>query len=105
MKKLWSVFVHTLAINFLLFVGAAGWLWTSAHVDRTKMEAVRDGLFPKDEASPATTQPTTQPARAESVRPLTRLDELLARHAGKRAGEQVEVVQQTLDAQSALLDR
>ena len=64
MKKLWSVFVHTLAINFLLLVGAAGWLWTSAHVDRTKVEAVRDVLFPKEEASSATTQPTTQPGKA-----------------------------------------
>lgn len=105
MKKLWSVFVHTLAINFLLLIGAAGWLWTSAHVDRTKVEAVRDVLYPKEESSPATTQPTTQPAKPESGPPLMRLDELLARHAGKRAGEQVEIIQQTFDAQSALLDR
>src|SRR4051794_4705752 len=102
MKKLWSVFVHTLAINFLLLAGAAGWLWKSAHVDRPKVEAVRDVLFPKAEAASG---PATQPSKPESGPPLVRLDKLLARHAGKRAGEQVEAIQQTFDAQSALLDR
>jgi flagellar motility protein MotE (MotC chaperone) len=103
MKKLWSVFVHTLAINFLLLAGAAGWLWKSAHVDRTKAEAVRDVLFPKEEVAAA--GPATQPAKPDAGPPLMRLDALLARHAGKRAGEQVEAIQQTFDAQSALLDR
>jgi flagellar motility protein MotE (MotC chaperone) len=103
MKKLWSVFVHTLAINFLLLAGAAGWLWRSARVDRPKVEAVRDVLFPK--AADAAPGPTTQPGKVDAGPPLVRLDQLLARHAGKRAGEQVEIIQQTFDAQSALLDR
>src|SRR3982750_193192 len=103
MKKLWSVFVHTLAINFLLLAGAAGWLWKGAHVDRPKVEAVREVLFPKAETM--TAGPAPQPSKPESGPPLVRLDQLLARHAGKRAGEQVEVIQQTFDAQSALLDR
>lgn len=102
MKKLWSVFVHTLAINFLLLAGAAGWLWKSARVDRTKAGAVRDVLFPKADATAA---PATQPSKADAGPPLVRLDQLLARHTGKRAGEQVEIIQQTFDAQSALLDR
>ena len=71
-------------------------------VDRPKVEAVRDVLFPKAEAA---TGPTTQPGKVDSGPPLVRLDQLLTRHAGKRAGEQVEIIQQTFDAQSALLDR
>ena len=72
MKKLWSVFVHTLAINFLLLAAAAGWLWKSAHVDRTKAEAVRDVLFPKEEVTAA--GPATQPAKPDAGPPLMRLE-------------------------------
>src|SRR4051812_42016423 len=103
MKKLWSVFVHTLAVNFLLLAGAAGWLWKSAHVDRPKVEAVREVLFPKAET--AAPGPATQPSKPETGPPLVRLDQLLARHTGKRAGEQVEAIQQAFDTQSALIDR
>lgn len=104
MKKILNILVLTLALNFLAVVGAAGFLWQSGRVDAPKAAAIREIVFPK---------PTTQPAAdadAPATRPATQpsfmqLDALLAKHAGKRTGEQVELIQQTFDAQSAMLDR
>jgi hypothetical protein len=102
MKKLFSVLSMVLAINFLAVMGGVGWLWQSGHLDRAKAEAVKEVLFP----TTATSQPTTEPSAAAPVtQPFVNLDELLARHAGTTAGEQVEVIQQSFDVQSAQLDR
>jgi len=103
-KKLLNVLVLTLAMNFLLAAGGVGWLFQSGHLDKTKVAALHEVVFPTSQP----TAPTTQPAPTTvgpTTRPLLRLDELLAKHAGRRAGEQVEVVQQTVDTQSAVLDR
>lgn len=102
MKKILQVLSMVLAINFLAVLGGVGWLCQSGHLDRSKAQAVKELLFP----TTATTAPTTEPATtAPAPQPLVNLDELLARHAGKRAGEQVEVIQQSFDEQSAQLDR
>jgi hypothetical protein len=102
MKKLWNVLAQTLALNFLILAGLVGWLFKSGRVDKEKVAAIREIVFPK----PPPPAPATQPSKAEAEPPpLLRLDALLAKHAGKRAGEQVEVIQQTFDAQSAMLDR
>jgi flagellar motility protein MotE (MotC chaperone) len=102
-KTLVSVVMATLAINFLALAGGAGWLWQSGHLNRDRVKAIREVMFP-----PAT-EPTTQPALAAAPAAPTassRLEELLAKHIGVRsAGEQVEFLQQTFDAQMGQLDQ
>jgi len=102
MKKLFQVLSMVLAINFLAVLGGVGWLLQSGHLDRTRAQAVKEVLFP----TTATTEPTTEQAAASPTsQPFVNLDELLASHAGKSAGEQVEIIQQSFDTQSAQLDR
>jgi flagellar motility protein MotE (MotC chaperone) len=101
MKKLFHVLTLLLTVNFLALLGGVGWLWKSGHLDKARAVAVKEVLFPKPE-SPG---PAPGPAKAAATQPFVNLDELLARHAGKRAGEQVEVIQQSFDVQSAQLDR
>ena len=103
MRRVFNVIILTLAVNFLALAGAAWYLWRSGKIDGTKAVAIREIVFPKP-----TTQPTPDAARggtSPTTRPFVQLDALLARHAGKRAGEQVELIQQTFDAQTAMLDR
>lgn len=102
MKKLFSLLTLVLAINFLALAGAVGWIVKTKSVDREKMLAIKEIIFPK-----ATTQPTTEPSVAEAAttQPAIRLDELVARQAGRTAAEQVEAIQHSFDAQIAELDR
>ena len=105
MKKIWDVLVLTLAVNFLLTLGAAGWLVQSGRLDKKKFAEVKKLLSP---AKSATTQPTTQPvsdADAATTRPSIRLDTLLANASGRTAVEQVEYIRQNFDEQGAQLDR
>jgi len=102
MKKLFNVFVLTLALNFLTLAGAVGWLWQSKRLDRAKIDAIRDIVFAKKLDGP-----TTRPAsdEAPTTQPIMRLEELLARATGRTAAEQVEFIQHSFDAQVAQLDR
>jgi flagellar motility protein MotE (MotC chaperone) len=100
-KKLWNILVLTLAINFLALAGSVGYLYKTKRLDRERVHAIRELLFPP--ASPAaTTQPTTAPS---TTQPALKLDELLAAHAGLPAAEQVQLLQRTFDARMAQLDR
>lgn len=103
MKKIFTVLVLTLAMNFLALVGGVGWLFMSGKLDREKVAQVRELLFPAPPPAPEvlTTQPTTRPTSG----PSAQLDELLARYSGRRVDEQIELVQQSIDAQAAALDR
>src|SRR6478736_720130 len=100
MKKLISVLVLVLALNFLAVSGVVGWLVQSKHVDRTRMIAIRDIVFPKQVEAPA-----TQPASSDSptTQPIMKLEELLARTTGRSASDQVEYIQHAFDAQMAQL--
>lgn len=104
MKKFASVIVLTLAINFLAAAGGIAYLFQSGKLDRTKILAIKDLIF----APPAAEAPTTQPAvddAAPTTQPINSLDKLLAQASGRTAGEQVEFIQRSFDAQMALLDR
>lgn len=104
MKKLGSVIVLTLAINFLAAAGGIGYLFQTGKLDRAKIFAIKDLLF----APPPAEAPTTQPAAddaAATTQPVNSLDKLLAQASGRTAGEQVEFIQRSFDAQMALLDR
>ena len=103
MKKLFHVLVLLLAVHFLAAAGAVGWLLQSGKLDGTKAAAIREMLFPKEQPPEVlATQPATQPTIPSSG---VQLDELLAKYAGRRTGEQVELIQQSIDAQAAALDR
>lgn len=101
MKRLWDLLVLTLAMNFLLLAGAVGWLYQSGRLNKDRVGKVKEVLFPPTTQPAATTQRTTDPATASREQ----LDALLAQHAGLPAGQQVEFIRQTFDAQMAELDR
>lgn len=100
MKKLVNVIILTLALNFLAIAGAVGWLAQTGRLDRTKVAAIKEVLFPKPEPPAPATQPV-EPA----TQPTLKLEELLARHTGRSAAEQVEFIQNAFDTQTAQLDR
>ena len=100
MKRLWNVLVLMLALNFLVLVGAVGYVYGTASVDREKIHAIKEILFPPPASAP---KPTTQPA---ATQPATlRLEELLAQSAGRPPAEQLDYIRQSFDSQMAQLDR
>ncbi len=101
MKKLFDAIVVLLAVNFLAIAGGVGWLYQSGRLDHKRVGAIKEVLFPP---SP-TEAPATQPATPEARPAAQRLQELLARHAGRSAAEQVDFIQQTFDATTVQLDR
>jgi hypothetical protein len=100
-NKFINVIVLTLAANFLAVAGGVVYLHQTGRLDREKVLAIRELLYPP----PAPEQPTTQPAEPATTQPILRLERLLAQHAGRPAGEQVEFIQRSFDAQMAQLDR
>ena len=102
MKKLFNVIVLVLAINFIALAAGVGYLKQSGHLDKDRVLAIKDILFPAPAAQPAAaTQPTANP----TTQPMVRLEELLAQQSGRPASEQVEFIQHTFDAQMAQIDR
>ena len=100
-KKLFTVITLTLALNFLAATGAVGYLFQTRQLDRAKVQAIREILFP-------TSAPATQTADAAadaSTQPSLRLDELLARSSGRSAVDQVDFIQHAFDTQMEQLDR
>jgi hypothetical protein len=100
MKRLWNVLVLTLALNFVTLAAAFGYLYRTANLDREKIQAIREILFPPAPAVNQTTPPaaTTQPA-------TLRLEELLAKSAGRPPAEQLDYIRRSFDSQMAQLDR
>src|SRR5437868_175785 len=91
----------TLALNFLLLGVGVAWLHQSGHLDKPRAMAIKELLFP-------TSQPTSQPAatlHGPATQPFAKLEALLAKHTGQRAGDQVEAIQRSLDVQSVQLER
>ncbi|MDB5173869.1 MAG: hypothetical protein JWN51_2642 [Phycisphaerales bacterium] len=102
MKKLWDILVLMLAINFLAAAGGVAWLYQTGKLDRKKVAAIKEMLFPPAQAP----GPATQPAGPEGpAAPSQRLEELLAKRTGRSATEQVEFLRQTFDATAAQLDQ
>ena len=104
MKRLWDVLMLTLALNFLALGGVVAWLHQGGHLDRERVGKIREVLFPPPPTpAAATTQPSSDSDPA--VHPAIQLDELLAKHSNLTAGQQVDFVRLTFDAQMAQLDR
>jgi flagellar motility protein MotE (MotC chaperone) len=100
-KKLWNVFVLTLAINFVAVAGAVGYLYNQGRLDRGRIDAIKLVLYP-----PPTTQPAaTQPAGVKVAEPVLNLAQLLEQKSGLSTAEQLDFLQQTFDARMAELDR
>jgi hypothetical protein len=99
-KRLLTVISGTLALNFLVLIGAIVWLYQSGRLNHERVQQIKAIVL-----EPAT-QPTTQPSevRDPSTQPSLKLDQLLAKVSGRSASEQVEFMQRTFDAQSAILD-
>jgi len=102
MKKILTLLSLVLALNFLAVAGGIGYLVGTQKLDRAKLSAIREVIFPKEE--PPATQPADV-AEARAIEPVLRLEELLARQAGRSATEQVQFIQSTFDAKQQELDR
>lgn len=102
MKKLFSVIVLTLALNFLAVAGGVGYLVSQQKLTKESIAKIKEVLFP----IVVENVPTTQPAKVDATtQPVLRLEELLAKKSGHSATEQVQFIQQTFDSQMAVLDR
>lgn len=103
MKKLLTVVILTLALNFLAAAVGIAYLFQNGTLTREKIAAIKAVL------GPATTQASTQPDKKDeadaTTQPTVRLEELLAKVSGRPAGEQVDFLQRTFDAQMAQLER
>jgi flagellar motility protein MotE (MotC chaperone) len=101
-KKLFGVLVLTLAMNFLAAAGAIGWLFQSGHLDRPRVKAIKEVVFPATQPAAPTTQPAAQ---EEPPTGSKRLEELLTKTVGNRtAADQVEFIRQRYDQSMAQLD-
>lgn len=102
MKKMLHVIMALLAINFLAIGGAVGWLVQTKRLDKDKIHAIKDIVFP------ATTQASTTQSTDEAsatTKPSDSLEALLARSSGRTPTEQIETIQRNFDTQMAQLDR
>src|ERR1051325_2981047 len=101
MKKLLNVLTLTLAINFLLVAGFVAWLSHDGRLDRGRITAIKDILFP----APPPEVPTSQPVTDQLAQPTLKLEELLAKTAGRPAAQQLDYIQKSFDSQMPQLDR
>ena len=101
MKKLLSVLSLTLAINFLIVAGFVAYLYRDGRLDRARITAIKEILFPP----PPPEAPATQPVTDQLAQPTMKLEELLAKTAGRPAAEQLEYIRKSFDSQMAQLDR
>ncbi len=100
MKKIFSLLVLTLALNFLAVGGGVGYLYQSGRVDKAKIAKIRKILFPPPGAAP-----TTRPTAAAPVHPVMNLANLLDKHPGQSVIQQVDFIRKTFDAQMLELDQ
>ena len=102
MKKLFTVIMLTLAVNFLAVAGGVGYLVQQKKLNQESIAKIKEVLFPP----PVVDVPTTQPVAVDpTTQPTLRLEELLAKRSGQSATEQVQFIQQTFDSQMAVMDR
>lgn len=98
--RLTTAVVILLALNFLLVAGGVGYLAGTGKLDRAKIDAIREIIFP----TPVAAAPVEEPKPQESGA-VVRLDELINRYAGRPVSEQVDAIRSAFDAQQARLDR
>ena len=101
MKRIWDVFVLTLAINFVAAATIVGVLWGKGHLDRQRVARIREVMFPPPAKQPAAKQPAEDP----TTQPAFRLQQLLARRAVLPGTQPEEFTREKFDIQMAELDR
>jgi len=101
MKKFLNVLSLTLAINFLVVAGFVAFLYRDGRLDRARITAIKEILYPP----PPPEVPATQPVTDQLAEPTMKLEELLARTAGRPAAEQLDYIRKSFDSQMAQLDR
>jgi hypothetical protein len=99
MKKILGLIAGVLALNFIALAGSVGYLFKSGHLDKTKISAIKEILFPPPPPAVAIVG-----AEGASTQPSVQLDELLKKAAGRSAEEQVEFLQRSFDSRMAELD-
>jgi len=103
MRRLLNALAITLALNFVAVAGFVAWLHREGRLTRENVQAIRNILFPPP--PPPQVSLTTQPAEPAATRPVLRLEELLARYAGRPPTEQLEHIRRSFDAHMAQLER
>ncbi len=100
MKNLLNVVVLLLAVNFLAVLGGAAYLKQAGKLDRDKLMAIKEIIFPSTQPMAATTQPSEEDAApTPTTQPIDQLTALLALQLNKPATEQVDFIRQSFDAQ------
>jgi hypothetical protein len=102
MKKVLNVVSWTLAINFIVLLLGVAYLYRHGRIDRGRIAAIKAVLYPAEVVEET---PTTQPVTDALARPTMKLEELLAKTAGRPAAEQLEYIRKSFDSQMAQLDR
>jgi hypothetical protein len=101
MKRILSVIVLTLAINFLAALGGVGYLFQSGKLNKEKVGKLKEIVF-----APPAPAATTQPSAGPTTKPgELNLSTLLASRKGTSAIEQVDFLKRTFDTQMLELDR
>jgi hypothetical protein len=100
LKKLWDILILTLAMNFAAVLVFVLWLYQDGRLGGERIVQIRHVLWPEH----APSEPVPDNVIAEAP-PTSELDNLLVRHAGAPAAEQVRLIQQSFEAQTILLDR
>lgn len=102
MRKMVTIVLLLGTLHFLALMAGAGYLVASGKLNAESAKQIKELLFPPPPVAvePA---PTTQPEAPP--RPLLRLEELLARQAGRPATDQVEFIRSAFDDQMAQLER
>lgn len=101
MKKILSVLAWTLAINFIVLLLGVAYLYRDGRLDRPRIAAIKAILYPP----PPVEIPATQPVTDALAQPTMKLEELLAKTAGRPAAEQLDYIRASFDSQMAQLDR
>lgn len=102
MKKLATVILLVLAINFIGVVGGAGYLVGTKKLNREKFREIKTILFPPPPA------PATQPVDEidpATTQPILRLDELIKAQAGKPPADQMRSIREAFESRVANLEK
>jgi hypothetical protein len=100
MKKIFSLLVLVLALNFLALGGGVGYLVQSRRLDKAKIGKIREVLFPPHVAAAA-----TQPSPPAPTPSPMNLASLLNEHPNRSVIEQVDFIRKTFDAQMLQMDQ
>lgn len=103
LQKLTSAVVVVLAVNFIGMAIAAALLAQKTGVDREKLVAIREILFPREEDD--TAEEAVDAAEPPEPTPMEQLLTLLDAQAGKPTEARVDDLQQTFDQRTAQLTR